>query len=171
MCIFGERDCEYYDGHRRGDQSGPLICGNIRVWITDDNDTTGVLKTSTSLPDTVMNGYMSNTTQSACSAEQRLSCALAKSQWNHGASRCSHFFAWIGTYCLLEIHDVHALIERGQATAVAEMHRSSIGGASSQSTFMRSSPFSPASISSYSNAYWIIVDWLVTSNIIFSVQG
>ena len=43
-----EKDCKYYDGHRRGDQSNrsPNI-GDARELLTDDSDTTGVLKTST----------------------------------------------------------------------------------------------------------------------------
>ena len=31
VCMFGGRDGKYYDGNRRGDQSGPLICGDARV--------------------------------------------------------------------------------------------------------------------------------------------
>ena len=48
--MFGGRDCEYYDGHRRGDQSDrpqPPNIGDARELLTDDSDTTGILKTST----------------------------------------------------------------------------------------------------------------------------
>ena len=62
--MFGGRDCEYYDGHRRGDQSNrspPPNIGDARELPTDDNDTTGVLKYSRLLlPNTMDNGYLSN---------------------------------------------------------------------------------------------------------------
>jgi len=48
--MYGGRDCEYYDGHRRGDQSDrshPPNIDDARELLTDDSDTTGVLKTST----------------------------------------------------------------------------------------------------------------------------
>ena len=50
VCLERGRDCEYYDGHRRGDQSDrspPPNIGGARELLTDYNDTTGVLKTST----------------------------------------------------------------------------------------------------------------------------
>ena len=63
MCVFGGKDCEYYDGNRRRDQSGrsqPPNIGDARVLLTDYSKTTGVVYSRLLQPNTMVNGDESN---------------------------------------------------------------------------------------------------------------